>query len=321
MAMSWRKRFFILGLVIGLVLFGRQVWISYQAIQLHRISFVRPLYLPAALGTTVLVYLLQMLAWRMIMRHLGVYLPLRDTVQGFYLSFLPRYIPGTIWGYWTRSQWLEQSYAVSYAVSGTGSALEALALVSTGLFVAGTYLSTQTSSYVQIALISASTSLLALTCFAVPRLTTLIARRFYKEQLFPLPSKRAWFGPWVAALILDILLWGMFGTSLLFIGSSLSSGSLYNLPVTVFASSLSWVVGFVVVFVPTGLGVRELTLSTLLASYANSPPWQADLVAVLSRFGLILAEMGWLLVGLVFYTRVWRRMFNLRERFPPFRRK
>jgi hypothetical protein len=319
--MSWRNRLFIVGLAIGLALFGRQVWISYQAIELRDISFARPAYLLAALGTTLLVYLAQMLAWRMIMRHLGVNLPLRDTVQGFYLSFLPRYIPGTIWGYWTRSQWLGQSYSVSYAVSGTGSVLEALALVSTGLSLAGVYLSTRTSGYAQIALIFASASLLGLTCFVVPRLTTLIGQRLYKDKPAPLPSKRAWLGPWFAALVFDIALWTMFGTSLWLIGNSLSSSALYDLPLSVFASSLSWVIGFIVVFVPTGLGVRELTLSALLAFYANSPPWQADLVAVLSRFGLILAEMGWLLIGLAFYTRGWRKPFNLRGKFPRFRPK
>lgn len=319
--MTWRKRLFILGLGIGLALFGRQIWISYQALRLRDVSFVRPVYLLAAFGTTLLVYLMQMLAWRLVMKHLGVHLPLRDTIKGFYLSFLPRYIPGTIWGYWTRSQWLEQSYAVSYAVSGTGSGLEALALLSTGLFLAGTYLTARTSGYAQLALALACIILLGFTCFVVPRLTNLIGQRFYKEKLPPAPRNRYWSGTWLAALLLYIVLWIAFGASLLLVSGSLSSSLSLDLPMAVFASSLSWVIGFVVVFVPTGLGVREFTLSAMIAFYADLPPWEADLIAVLSRFGLILAELGWLVIGLALYTRGWRTILNLKGSFSRLLRK
>lgn len=319
--MSLRKTLFTLGLGIGLLLFLRQIWVSYSAIQHHNLSFAKPVYLLAALGATLFMYLLQMLAWFMIMHRLGVPLRLGDTVQGFYLSFLPRYIPGTVWGYLSRSQWLEQSYAVDYAVSVMGSILEALALVLTGLFVAGAYLCARESGSTQLILALACASLLGL-ILLVPRFALQIGRRIYRDRL-PHPGEIQDGGSrvWIVAILLYFALWLAFGSALLLTTNALLPVSSTDLFVSVFSASLSWVVGFLAVFVPTGIGVRELALSTLLSTYADLAPWQADLVAVISRFELILAELTWLLFGIAIYTCRRLGSRGQRERFSRLRRE
>ncbi len=90
---------------------------------------------------------------------------------------------------------------------------------------------------------------------------------------------------------------------MLFAGNALLPDPANDLPTAIFVAGLSWVLGFVIVFVPAGLGIRELAISTLLTAYGALLPWQADLVAVLSRFGLIVAELAWLLVGLALFAR------------------
>jgi uncharacterized membrane protein YbhN (UPF0104 family) len=319
--MSWRRRLFVLGLGIGLLLFLRQVWIGYRAIQEHGLSSFQPAFLVAALAATLLMYFLQMLAWFTIMRYLGIPLRLGDTLQGFYLSFLPRYIPGTVWGYLSRSQWLEQSYAVDYAVSVMGSVLEALALVLTGLFVAGAYICANVSGSTQLILALACASLFGL-ALLVPRFALQIGRRVYSERL-PLPggAQGARSRLWIAAILLYFALWTVFGSALLLTINALLAVSSTDLFVSVFSASLSWVVGFLAVFVPTGIGVRELALSTLLTSHADLAPWQADLVAVVSRFEIILAELIWLLLGIGVYTGRWLGSRSQREQTSQFRRK
>jgi hypothetical protein len=56
--------------------------------------------------------------------------------------------------------------------------------------------------------------------------------------------------------------------------------------------------------------VRESTLEALLASAAGIPAWQGGLIAVVSRFVLILAELIWLAVGLALNAESWRRSRN-----------
>jgi uncharacterized membrane protein YbhN (UPF0104 family) len=284
---------------VGLLLFLRQVWVSYEEIQQQDFGVIQPPLLLAALGAGLFVYLLQMLAWAAIMRYLGVALGPRQTLQGFYLSFLPRYIPGTVWGYWSRSEWLEQAFGVPYSVSVMGSVLEALGLLLTGLFLVGVYFCTQTAGSVQLLLAAASAGLFVLTWLIVPGLAMRANRRIRGECSARSRSGRGPSAAWSGAILLHLLLWLAFGASVLFVAKSIAVIPSFDLLSSTFAASLSWIVGFLVIIVPTGLGVRELTLSALLSSYAGFSPWQANVVAVVSRLAIVLAELAWLLVGLL----------------------
>lgn len=66
---------------------------------------------------------------------------------------------------------------------------------------------------------------------------------------------------------------------------------------TAFAFSLAWLAGFVLVFVPAGLGVREIALSGLLGSAVGLSPATGTAIAVMSRLLILLSELGWVMVG------------------------
>jgi len=303
MTTSWRRFLLYVGLSIGLLLFLLQVRASYEAVQQHEFLLFQPVYLLAALVLNVLVYVLQMFAWAMIMRYLGVLLSLHQTLQGYLLSFLPRYIPGSLWGYWSRSQWLEQSCGIDYATSILGSVLEALALILTSLIVSGMYLYTRLTGFRRFVLAGGCVGLLGLTWLIIPRL----AARLSKERTQSYPRKSNPLRIWLAAIVLYIALWMTYGGSILLIGNAVLPTPSGNLLGTTFSSSLSWLLGFIVIVVPTGIGVRELTLSTLLSAHLSLPLWQANLVAVISRLEIILAELGWLMVGLILSANTWWR--------------
>jgi len=312
MPTSWRRFLFSIGLSIGLLLFLRQMWVGYEAIQDYEFRLLRPVYLLAALALSMFIYVLQMLAWAMIMRYLGVSLSLRQILQGFMLSFLPRYIPGSVWGYWSRSQWLEQSCGIDYTTSILGSVLETLALIVTSLSLAGMYLCTRSTGLKRFVLAGACAGLLWLTWSVMPRLAARLidrlATRLGRESAQSHNFKKR--GPphvWLVAIALYVALWVTYGGSILLISNGvLPTPSEDLLGITVF-SSLSWLLGFAVIFVPTGIGIRELSLSALLSAYSGLLPWQADLVAVISRFEIILAELGWLVVGLGLHAHKWQR--------------
>ncbi|NIV38354.1 MAG: hypothetical protein GWN58_55725 [Anaerolineae bacterium] len=298
----WRKRLFTIGLILGLALFLRQVWVTFKATQHLDLASTKPVYLLAAFAANLSIYALMMLAWPLLMRYLGASLSIRHTVQGYCLTFIPRYIPGSVWGYLSRSQWLEQAHGISFGVSLMGSVLEGLGFLLTGLVVAGLYLSSQLAGTLQLLVVLACLALLLATWLIVPRIALQLGRRLSGGTSVLPQGRHAPLGAWLAAIALYLLLWVAFGASLLFAGNALLPNPANGLPTFVFVASLSWVLGFVIVFVPAGLGIRELAISTLLTAYAALLPWQADLVAVLSRFGLIIAELAWLLVGLALFA-------------------
>ena len=65
--------------------------------------------------------------------------------------------------------------------------------------------------------------------------------------------------------------------------------------------ALAWCAGFVVVFIPAGIGIRESALTLLLA---NAMPVGAALsLALLSRVAWILAEGFWILITMIWVSK------------------
>lgn len=67
--------------------------------------------------------------------------------------------------------------------------------------------------------------------------------------------------------------------------------------------ALAWCAGFVVVFVPAGIGIREGVLTFLLSNLMPVGP--AISLALLSRLAWVMAEGFWVLVTLVFIGKDW----------------
>jgi len=79
--------------------------------------------------------------------------------------------------------------------------------------------------------------------------------------------------------------------------------------------ALAWCAGFVVVFVPAGIGVRESALALLLANIM--PVGAALSLALLARVAWIVAEGFWILITMVWVSRStelsWEAIRGLRE--------
>jgi len=65
--------------------------------------------------------------------------------------------------------------------------------------------------------------------------------------------------------------------------------------------ALAWCAGFVVVFVPAGIGIRESALTLLLTNIM--PIGDALSLALLSRVVWIVAEGFWILITLIWVGR------------------
>ncbi len=60
----------------------------------------------------------------------------------------------------------------------------------------------------------------------------------------------------------------------------------------------AWLGGFLVLFVPAGMGVREVLLRLLLVQTLGISSEQALLIAMTARFFSLLSEGIWLAIGL-----------------------
>jgi hypothetical protein len=113
-----------------------------------------------------------------------------------------------------------------------------------------------------------------------------------------------WQGGWprsVAILAMDGAAWLASGWAFaLFVRSIIDVSSVGTLTL-VAVNSISFVAGYIVLFAPAGLGVRELTMSVLLGSAI--PSAVAVLVAVAARIWIVTAELVCALVALAVPVR------------------
>ena len=295
-----------MGIVLGLGLLAQQAWQGLQAFQQAQTCVARPLYWVAVLAAYIVAYFVQMAAWALIMRSLHAPLTARAVLEGYALAFLPRYIPGSVWGYLSRNEWLAQHHQVSYGLSTTASLMEAALLLVTATWIGALYwLPTLWSTFllpVGIVLLG------ALAVAMVWTLTPRLAQRLTKKATTGMQTRRHTLGLLSATTLLYAIFWTLQGLALVAIAQTVCGGMALTPFAAIAASAVAWAIGFLILFVPAGLGVREWTLGALLVAFAAIQPGQATLLAVISRFGMVVAEIVVLTIGL--HTQIinrWRK--------------
>jgi uncharacterized membrane protein YbhN (UPF0104 family) len=292
----WVRVLYAAGTLGGLAFFFYLLWGSYVAVQQYGVALARPEFLALALVCALGMYAVQMLAWRRIMQQLGYPLALGPVVTGFFWSFVPRYIPGSVWGYWSRGAWLSGKHGISYRASTFGSLLEIGLGCATALVVGGGYLLAARYARSSV-LIGALAALTAATIVLVP-VTRSVGVRFFGVRVAGSPATR--MVGWAGTLAFYMLAWLSFGLCAFYIARAFFVPNL-DTGIFVGAAALAWLTGFLAVIVPSGLGVRELALTALLTA-AGMPAWQGGLIAVVFRFVIVFVELVWLVIGLLVGT-------------------
>lgn len=294
------------GSIVGGILLLWQMLVGLQTLFDRSPVIFSPVYLFTAFGLIFLSYALQLISWGVLMRGLQLSIPWKLLFRGYILSFLPRYIPGSIWGYLSRSEWLRSEFQVSYTMSTCGSLLEiTVALISTG-WVAGIYAASLLDEPIRsgivfgLVLVPIVIWVLVLGVSRVPWILRHI------NQDGQCPEVRLPFSSWLLSVMLIVWNMIMYGMALYLMAWGLGLDRLSSCwNVFVFAAnySIAWLTGFVVVFLPAGIGLREVTLSALLVVSLGLPAGQASLMAVMFRLTGTCAEVVWVAIGLLLSTR------------------
>jgi glycosyltransferase 2 family protein len=311
-----RKILFRLGILAGLILLSIQIFQAYQAFttQVITIRSYWPLWIA---GLVIMISFLQQIgAWILLMRSLNIQLPIHKARFIYSLSFLARYIPGSIWGYISRSEWLLQNYQVSYTTSNYGSILEVALEVSTGFCVLGICI------ILNRILVPTWIGFLLLFLPWLPWLIwfSKLSLKWRNKLDVYLKSEILGFNPhfgvWNVILVLLIINCFYYGLGVFLVGYSLGIWRIDQfLSAWIILTgdySAAWLAGFFAIFIPSGLGVRELVLSSLLTSHFQLIESVSRAISVIMRLITVLAEFATILMTSSLYL-----IFDRKERHNP----
>jgi uncharacterized membrane protein YbhN (UPF0104 family) len=246
---------------------------------------IQPELLILSLLAIVIIFFLDAYGWHLILRTLGVEIPVSRSITIWLTSSLSRYIPGVVWSYASRVS-LAKNEGIGAALSGLSLYLETFLLMASSLAVGLPPL--LMAAGLPINPISA---LLLLIGFGLLLHPSVISRL----KLLPGKAGKLFSGLQPPALRLMlalylyyILFWVLFGAAFLCFVLSL-----YPLPyenwIPVGASiAMGFFAGFIFVIFPGGIGVRESALYLLLSPLL--PTTVNVLVVVGSRAWVMFGE-------------------------------
>jgi len=296
-----RKYLYIFGLVFGGILLFYQVYLSINSIVNFSLSNTVLIHFFYAFIFAFLAIFIQILAWYVLLeesfwKNKKNFIKL---VKGYTLSFIPRYLPGTVWGYLSRSEWLFQKFSISYNKSNSVSILELASTITANLLII--------FIWINITYFKEKFYLGILLLFFFPLLIWLIISggfrviNYSKINFFNFGTIEFTLGlskNWFLSVFLFLIHWFFLANSLNEILLFLGNQSLFIID-SMFSTCISWLTGFLIFFVPAGIGIREATLFFVLKDFFLVNFNLINIAVVLFRFLSILAEVSWIMLKFV----------------------
>jgi hypothetical protein len=275
-------------LVAGFV--GRALvrhWDEFSALELS-LDFHAGSIALAAL-TVWLTYALLIEAWRRVVLGWGEVLPYRPAVRIWCLSNLGRYLPGKVWGVAGLAVLAQRAGVSGWAAAGSALAMQALA-VGTGASVVAVFAPGAVSPLqLVIAGVLALGAVGALTSRSLgERVTRLVRPDAEFRELSP--------GTALAAAVITLAGWVAYGVAFWLLARGLLGAGALSLWAAIGVFTAGYIVGFLALFAPGGVGVRELMFVAMLTPLMGSG--DAVALSVASRLLLSVTESGAALAAL-----------------------
>jgi hypothetical protein len=229
--------------------------------------------------------------WRSVLSCWDEHLPFWSAARVWSVSNLGRYLPGKIWQIGAMGAMARELNVSPVAAAGS-ALLGTLVNIIAGFVVAlvsGRALLSNAATGVgpiRIAIIIAASAGLLLAPFIVPHLAPLVSRVLKRPIEATLPPRAV-----VYALIGNVIAWLVYGAAfqLFVIGMLGRAAGDYSSYLA--AYTISYLVGYIFLFAPAGVGFREAAMLEILqrAGLALAP--EAALVTLSSRIWLTLLEV------------------------------
>jgi hypothetical protein len=254
-------------------------WHEFRAV---RIS-VRPApaWLALSVAIVLATYVLQVESWRRVLAGWRQRLPWRVAVRAWCLSNLARYLPGKVWSVAGLVVLVQRAGVEPWAATASAVVAQALALATGIVAVAWAVPGIGHGALLGLALAVATLVLLAM---GSAKLMRVASRMVPGGELRPLPLSAVFGGG-----LLMLAAWVGYGAAFWALARGIGVTGL-GLPGAVGLFTAGYIVGWLVLFAPAGVGARELTLLNLLTPVVGAGG--AIPLIVASRLALTITEVA-----------------------------
>ena len=249
----------------------------------------------------ILIHILSLAEiWRWTLSELGLRRPWAETTRIWALSQIARYLPGGVWDVAGRLVMASRAGYSRATVSASILLEMVLQTISAIIVFLVSLLFWQDATVAHVALWAIPLIPIGLIALHPRFLNAILgqAARFMKVDFQPLPLR---YASVFVLLLLHLLTRVLIGTGFYLFALAVHPWNLVGWPIAIGIFSAAWVVGFVVVFAPMGLGVREGVMTLLLAPYLPVAP--ATVVAIGFRIWIALRDILFAALGGILQMR------------------
>jgi hypothetical protein len=258
--------------------FARQ-WDEFRALRVA--VHLAPSWLGLSMAIVLATYLLQVESWRRVLAGWGQQLPFGIAVRAWCLSNLARYLPGKVWSVAGLVVLVQRAGVAPWAATASAVVAQALALATGIVAVAWAVPGIGHGLLLGIALAVATLVLLAM---GSAKLMRFAGRIVPGAGLRPLPLSAVFAGG-----LLMLAAWVGYGAAFWALARGIGVTGL-DLPDAVGLFTAGYIVGWLVLFAPAGVGAREFTLLNLLTPVVGAGG--AVALTVASRLALTITEVA-----------------------------
>lgn len=230
--------------------------------------------------------------WRTVLSCWDEHLPFWSAARVWSVSNLGRYVPGKIWQIGAMGAMARELNVSPLAASGS-ALLGTLVNIAAGCVVA--LVSGQALLLVRVApamrmiatatVVAAAVSLLTLP-FLLPRLAPVVGRIVGKPLQATVPVRAV-----VYSLVGNALAWLVYGLAFEIFVKGIFGHAIGGYPTYLAVYTSSYLIGYLFLFAPAGVGFRETAMLQLLQTAGLATHPQAALVTLASRIWLTLLEV------------------------------
>jgi glycosyltransferase 2 family protein len=241
-----------------------------------------------------------LLAWRALLAGLGSPLPLPAAIRVMSIGQLGKYVPGAVWALAAQVE-LARDYDVPRRRSTAASLVAMAVTLVVGLIAAGVMLPLTSAHAIRHYWWVLAVTPLAAACLH-PRVIKsgldLVLKVLHRDPL----EESVGAAAMARALAWTTLGWLFYGAHAWFLISDFARregggpGSAHTFALALGGYALAWAVGFLIIFIPGGIGAREIALIAVLAPVMSSA--SALVVALASRVVMTVGDLVWASVGL-----------------------
>jgi glycosyltransferase 2 family protein len=263
-----------------------------------------------ASGIIVLAtYALLIEAWRSTLRAWNEQLPYGTAARIWFVSNLGKYVPGKIWQIAAMGAMAQRSGVSATAAIGSALVVNLVSIIAGAAVIvatAGRRVALvvgaepgdggRTSVLMASAVVIVGVAALALTPAIVPRLAGLAARLTGRNVTVPSVPPRA---IWLAAAA-TAASWVFYGVAFELFANGITPRAAGNATSYIAVYTGSYLAGYLALFVPGGVGVREAAIVIAMPQFQLASAADAAIIAITSRLWLTVLEI---LPGLLLMRR------------------